>query len=619
MEFSNLGNNQNNAQNNGSDQDSSTVKQELQHNLVSSPEPTPPQKKFSLKPKSWTTIIIFALICFLGVLLAIVFLSDDQTPEETPADDQDQSTKTEAKAPVLTIVQDGSTMTVESESKDLVEVDHFITAVEPECTSKTDSFVWQQSRVGKTVSQLANGDWVCFRGKNKNSLYGYVKQRVDLSSSDLEITQDRLSVEASSAKDLSGWQYFTSSTNPNCSEANLEAWQTAKAGRAIEEVNNNDTWICFRAKNKLGVYSYNEIQVILTAPTIKLIQNNDKVLAESDLKLTDWRYFTNSQEADCTDQSDQWDNSQKGQQTTTVEDGHWVCFRGKNSRGVWGFQSRRVDLTRPLLDFTINGFSVEASSSSEVDSWQYFQAQKEPSCDPDEGWELVKSGSVATNLNANDWVCFKAKNKLGVWGFGKYQYVALPTIAARQVNRSVIVQASSNVGQLEYVLVASSISNCSSPTIDWQNSTKSSLTGNLDNNDRVCFRGSQGQPNNYTYSVVVVVDLNPPKVLVDTSGLSLTADGYSGVIIASSDESLTGWEYFILSKNNQSAWKDRVSISANSDCQEVNFAWNQPELIEAGNRFNVDKDVVFACLRGKNSKGVYGYNHWLPATASTTE
>ena len=520
-------NNQNNNQDNQPKQQPESFKQD------SNPDSTGQtnlknQRRFQFKPRLLIAIGIVLTVVCLAILLIVV-----QTNNQSPTNrglGEDNLIDADEQPPVLRISQNGQTMTVESEFE-LVKVEYFTTLVEPECDPTSEPPSWKATSAEAAVTDLPDNTWVCFRAEAKNKFSGYAKQKVDLSSSDLDIIQDGLSVLANAEADLTDWQYFTSSTNPNCDQTNTEEWNLAKSGKKVDKVSTDDQWVCFRAKNKLGVYSYGEIQVVLTAPTINLFQENKKVLGASTFQVT---------------------------------------------------------------------------------GWQYFKSTSRPTCNAEADWSTAKNGSIASNLSGNSWVCFRAKNKVGIWGFAKFQYIKVEKLTAKQVNRTVVAETNAAVDKFEYVLVDDNIA-CNSRFINWQvNAFQSSVTTDLDNNDRVCFRALLSQSNSYIYSTVVVVKVNPPELWVSSASVSLTNEGYVGTIVGRSNENLTGWQYFVLSEDNRSVWETLADISGTSRCKQFNFfAWNQEQLVGSGQQVEVDDDVHFVCFRAKNSKGVYGYDHYL--------
>ena len=61
----------------------------------------------------------------------------------------------------------------------------------------------------------------------------------------------------------------------------------------------NDQWVCFKAKNSLGVYGYAELEVDLTAPVITISQDQDSVdatatVSGSTINSSTWAHSTPS-------------------------------------------------------------------------------------------------------------------------------------------------------------------------------------------------------------------------------------------------------------------------------------------------------------------------------------
>ena len=151
----------------------------------------------------------------------------------------------------------------------------------------------------------------------------------------------------------------------------------------------------------MDVYGYEELQVDLTKPAIALTQNNDSVSADSTLTLTDYKHFTSSANPDCSENYTGWGSADTGQTAGNIDDGHYVCFRAKNSLDVYGYNKLQVDLTQPDIELNQNNNSVIASGVN-LDDYKYFTDNGNPDCDKDDTY--TGSGQTAPNIDHNHYV-----------------------------------------------------------------------------------------------------------------------------------------------------------------------------------------------------------------------
>ena len=71
---------------------------------------------------------------------------------------------------------------------------------------------------------------------------------------------------------LSGYEYFSQSGDPDCDGDDTYTGTSQTTGTIT-----HNHYVCYKAKNSLGVYGYAEIRVNRTQPTITLTQLDDKV------------------------------------------------------------------------------------------------------------------------------------------------------------------------------------------------------------------------------------------------------------------------------------------------------------------------------------------------------
>ena len=55
----------------------------------------------------------------------------------------------------------------------------------------------------------------------------------------------------------------------------------------------------------------------------------------------------------------------------TMMDNQWVCFKAKNSKGVYGYAKLQTDLTRPVVTLTQNNSTITASGDDLTDFKYY--------------------------------------------------------------------------------------------------------------------------------------------------------------------------------------------------------------------------------------------------------
>ena len=101
------------------------------------------------------------------------------------------------------------------------------------------------------------------------------------------LTQDNKTVSITDTTGLSGFSYFTATSNPNCTSGKTTGWTTDADG-SISDADtgvtiSDGTWVCFKAKNVTNDYGYAELEVDLTKPVITVSQDNAGVYAVADV------------------------------------------------------------------------------------------------------------------------------------------------------------------------------------------------------------------------------------------------------------------------------------------------------------------------------------------------
>ena len=335
--------------------------------------------------------------------------------------------QTDLTSPTITLAQDKKTVT--GTGLDLSGWEYFkSTTTEPTC----DGSDGKTYTSGSSVSNLGDDDWVCFKAKNKKGVWGYAKLQVDLTVPTVTVTQDN-DIVTGSGTGLTGFEYFVNSTTePTCDATNTTSYTVGSRTSTLAD----DDWVCFKAKNSRNIYGYAKIEVDLTPPTLTLTQSNDTLVATG-TNLTGFSYsiLTSSQDSCDSSTTVFTDGSTTSRQT----DSNWICFKAKNSRGVYGYAKMQIDLTEPILIIGQNNQTVKAVGTG-LSGFSYFLSSTLPSCSKDNTtatWTTKTSGSVGSLTNGQ-WVCFRAKNSKGVYGYASIQVVLTPTSFFVQQNNSTL-------------------------------------------------------------------------------------------------------------------------------------------------------------------------------------
>ena len=482
-------------------------------------------------------------------------------------------------APSVSIVQDGSTLTASTTAADLKASHPWQKSSaqdsDPNCANLNSS-AWSN---GSSISNAADGKWYCFRVTDDKDNIGYGKIEVDLTAPTITLTQSGATVSASTTG-LSDHKYFTKSTDPTCDST--ASWSTATAGTSVSGVTNTH-WVCFRAKNNLGVYGYAEHQVSLTAPTLTLSQDNTSVSATG-TSLTGFEYFDNGgTEPDC-DEDDTFTGT--GTTASGLNDDDWVCFKAQNSFGVYGYAKLQVDLTAPTITLTQNVSTVSASTTNLSDH-KYFTKNTDPTCDSTASWSTATAGTSVSSVADTHWVCFRAKNNLGVYGYAKLQVsLTVPTINLSQ-NGNSLSASGSGLSNFQYF-----DNGATDPTCDASNTsatyTAGSTASNLNDNDWVCFKAQKTSTGVWGYAKAQV-DLSTPTITItqdqDSLDASATAPGSSSIV--------------------DSSWAHSGFLDSSPTCSTASYesAGSDEDEVSVSSTNN-DKWV---CFKVKNDLGVYGY------------
>ena len=142
---------------------------------------------------------------------------------------------------IVTLSQTGPVVTA-AISSGLSFPEYFSGLTDPDCS---DSNTTATYTAGTSVNNLNHNDWVCFRARDSANNYTYAKIQVDLIRPSLTLTQSGLSTVVASGSGLTGFEYFQSATDPDCSGSNTTASWTL--GQTLAGLTAGD-WVCFKAK-----------------------------------------------------------------------------------------------------------------------------------------------------------------------------------------------------------------------------------------------------------------------------------------------------------------------------------------------------------------------------------
>ena len=352
--------------------------------------------------------------------------------------------------PSFTLSQDDQTVSM-STTTGLSGIGYFEASSEPPSTGATScsddkTTGWTADSDG-SIDSIADNKWICFRGKNDLGVYGYAKLQVDLTKPSLTLAQASQTVTASGTG-LSDFQYLTSATNPDC-DADDTYGNTGKVASSITYTH----WVCFKAKNSLGVYGFAELQVNSSTPNktitqsdtkLTLTQNNDSVTA-SGTGLSGWAYLTSSSDPDCDGDASYTGSTQTA---SSISDGHWVCFKAKDSSNAWSYAELQVDLTQPSLTLSQANDKIKATGTNLV-GYVYFTQSSDPTCDSSGTYD--GTGQTTATMTDDHWACFKAKNGLGVYGYAELQIDRTkPSFTLNQDNTTISMSTTTGLSDIGY-------------------------------------------------------------------------------------------------------------------------------------------------------------------------
>ena len=422
--------------------------------------------------------------------------------------------------------------TVLAVNEGLADIQYFKATQDPDCSAQNPTTYTS----GNRATDLVHHQWVCFKAKNTKGVYGYNELQLVLDQPSREYTLTLTQIGdtvTATGDDLSNHAYFTSATDPNCLSDNTTATWTA--GTTAIDLNDKH-WVCFKAQTPEQTTAYAELQVDLPttivppASPLTLAQSNNTVTATG-VNLTDFHYFTSQSRPDCStdNTSATWTS---GTSATGLLDQHWVCFKAQNAHQQTTYSQLQVDLTTPILTLT-QADSAAVESAAGLTGHQHFTSSDDPTCDSTNAsatWITTSNKTVADVAN-NHWVCMKAHNNLGVWGYAKVQVVVLgaqaqaSTISLTQTisgSTATITATGTGLSSFQYFKTASPHANpnCSATntTATW---TSGKVATSLVNNQWVCFKAKNAS-NVYHYAELQA-DLTAPTITITQTGDTLSA------------------------------------------------------------------------------------------------
>ena len=143
----------------------------------------------------------------------------------------------------------------------------------PACSSADNSKFGTASNTADsiTITSSDNNKWACFRVKNTDNVYFYVKKQIDFNPPAVTITQTGDSLQATTtATDLPDnpvWEYIESTTDPTCSNL-TSGWIKGQKAKYISF----SKYYCFRVKDNSGNTGYGKIKPTIPDPGLVVKQ-----------------------------------------------------------------------------------------------------------------------------------------------------------------------------------------------------------------------------------------------------------------------------------------------------------------------------------------------------------
>ena len=152
----------------------------------------------------------------------------------------------------------------------------------PACSSADNSKFGTASNTADviTISSSDNNKWACFRVKNADNAYFYVKKQIDFNPPVVTITQANDSLQATTTAtdipDNAVWEYNEQTTNPTCKNL-TSGWIDGSKARYISF----SKYYCFRIKDSAGNTGYGKIKPTIPDPGLVVRQTQTKISASA--------------------------------------------------------------------------------------------------------------------------------------------------------------------------------------------------------------------------------------------------------------------------------------------------------------------------------------------------
>ena len=317
-------------------------------------------------------------------------------------------------------------------------------STEPTCDSSGDSKLNTVASANKSITAAAadHGKWICFKAKNVNGIARYTKIQVDVSPT-IAISQDQDSVDATAQSVLvatitsSSWQNFKTddTTKPSCDSSDIAKFNTASSSNnaVIITSSDNNKWVCFKVLDSNNLVGYAAYQIDYNPPIVSIKQDNTKLTASSrddDLPATPaWQKSGPHSGSDCGVDTTGFST---GKIVTGASNNKYYCFKVVDKAGNVGYGELQVDLTAPTNMILSQSSSTIVAKGTGLSNFAYFTSATDPTCSSTNTTTYI-SGAITTTMTDGHWVCFKATNNRGVWGYAKLQInLSAPTVTLTQ-------------------------------------------------------------------------------------------------------------------------------------------------------------------------------------------
>ena len=523
------------------------------------------------------------------------------------------------EAPDIVITQNSDNVTASASTGDSSSWQNLTTSslLQPACDQSETTFSVEStanSIIG--ISSSDNNSWVCFRVKNSNGVYGYAKYQIDFNNPIVDISQVGTTITAHTndlnRPDSSGWQkkgpYYPPQNLLSHCDSNTTGFTS---GNSFTNVVTSAHY-CFKVTDKAGNVGYGKIQ-IGEAPVVTIAQTSNRAEASATttgvLINVSWQNFkTADATKPCDFSSTLFGPASSGANRITVnasDNNSWVCFRVKNSNNIYGYHRHRIsnafnppstpnqppDTPTTVILLTPSGDSIVASGDG-LSNFQYFITSNEPDCSDNNKNVVYQPGKIATKLQPNSWVCFRAWSNTGqFFSYAKRQMVgvlddsALTALILTPVGDKIVASGTNLTNFQHFIFWSWTSPDCSDDNKEAVYNV-SSVAVNLRAGDWVCFRAI----NATGVFVYALVQFQPVTVVDQPS------PGSSDLIITpivggvrATGVNLTNYQYFI--------------SRSRPDCSNTNQA---ATFVIGQTVTNLDTDS-WVCFRAINATGVFVY------------